>query len=86
MARRYAVIMGLVGLTVVLVRSAKNGSGVDASIGTALATMMIFAIVGAVVGAIAQTTVDESMRMRIERELREIAAARAAAEKAHGAT
>ena len=84
MARRYAVIMGLVGLTVVLLRAAKNGGGFEAAVGIGLAWMFLFAFIGGIVGSLAQTTVDESTRLRLQRELAELAAARAA-EQADGA-
>lgn len=82
MARRYAVIMGLIGLTVVVLRAAKNGGSFETAVLHGLGWMALFAIIGGVIGALAQTTVDEAMRLRVDRELAEIAAARAAAEQA----
>ncbi len=85
MARRYAVIMGLLSLTVVLLRAAKNGGGFETTVGVALGWMALFTLIGGIVGSLAQTTVEESMRLRISRELAEIAAARAAADQAEAA-
>ncbi len=69
MARTYAGILALVGLIVVLLRAMKDGAGVDGTILQAIAVMALLAVVGLVVGAIAQMTVEESMRTRLQAEL-----------------
>ncbi|MCA9236419.1 MAG: hypothetical protein KDA44_13180 [Planctomycetales bacterium] len=78
MARQYAVIMGLIGLSVVVLRAAKNGGGFENAVIHGVGWMGMFALIGGVIGALAQHTVDGAIRLRVERELKEIAAARAA--------
>ena len=82
MARHYAGIMGLIGLTVVMLRAVKNGGSLETAVVQGGGWMALFAIIGGVVGAVAQTTVDEAFRLRMEKELADMAAARAAAEQA----
>jgi len=67
--RTYAVIMALVGMNVILMRAIKNDAGMDSTILSAIAWMVVLGLVGAVVGALAKTTVDESVRTKIEAEL-----------------
>ena len=69
MARSYAGILGLLGMIVVLLRAVKDGSGFEGTVPQAVAWMIALALVGAVVGAIAEWTVEESVRYRIEKEL-----------------
>ncbi len=69
MARRYAGIMALVGMSVVLFRALKNGDGFESAVVSALSWMGTLGVVGLVVGAIAQATVDESVRHRMEQQL-----------------
>lgn len=68
MARTYAGILGLVGMSTVLLRALKSGSAGGAA-GAALAWLAILAAVGWFVGAIAETTIVESVRRRLEDEL-----------------
>ncbi|MBX3426536.1 MAG: hypothetical protein KF688_12715 [Pirellulales bacterium] len=86
MARRYAVIMGLVSLTVVLLRAFKNGGSLETAVFAGLSWMAIFAVLGGIVGTLAQTTIEDSIRVRIEADLRDIAAARAAGGHANATT
>jgi hypothetical protein len=69
MARKYAAVMALVGMSVVLVRALKNGASVESAVVTALSTMAILGLVGMIVGAVAQSTVDEAVRSQMERDL-----------------
>ena len=69
MARTYAAILSLVGMQVVLLRAMKSGAGFDGTILNAMAWMALLGVVGFVIGAIAQQTVDESVRIKIETEL-----------------
>lgn len=69
MARTYAGILALVGMIVVLLRALKEGAGVDGTTLQAIAVMALLAVVGFVVGAIAQMTVEESIRTRLQAEL-----------------
>ena len=69
MARAYAATMGHLAMAVTLLRGAKEGAGVEATVLTAVIAMAALAAVGAVIGAIAQQTVDESVRQRLEQEI-----------------
>ncbi len=69
MARSFAGIMGLLGMIVVLLRAVKGGSGLETAVPQALLWTMMLTIVGAIVGAIAERTVDESVRAKLEEEL-----------------
>jgi hypothetical protein len=61
--------MALVGMTAVLLRALRSGAGIESTIGSALSWMATLGLVGLIVGAIAQATVDESVRVHMEREL-----------------
>ena len=69
MARRYAGILALVGMSVVLIRSLKNGASVESAVMASLGGMLALGLVGMIVGAVAQATVEESVRSQIERDL-----------------
>ena len=68
-ARTYAGILALVGMLCVLFRALKNGAGFDGTILQALAMMGLLASVGLMVGAIAEATIDESVRKRMQAEI-----------------
>jgi hypothetical protein len=69
MARKYAGILALVGMSVVLIRSLKNGATVESAVMASLGGMLVLGLVGMIVGAVAQATVEESVRSQIERDL-----------------
>jgi hypothetical protein len=69
LARRYAAILANIAMTAVLLRAWKNGVGLEAAAVSALFWMALLALVGGLVGSLAQATVDESVRQRIEQEL-----------------
>jgi NhaP-type Na+/H+ or K+/H+ antiporter len=56
-------------MLVVLFRALKDGAGFDGTILTALMTMGVLAAVGLVIGAIAEATIEESVRKRMQAEL-----------------
>ena len=69
MARKYACIMASLGMTLVLLRAVKSGHGFESTLMTALFWMISLGMVGMLVGAIARSTVDESVRQRMQTEL-----------------
>jgi hypothetical protein len=69
MARKYAAVMALVGMSVVLVRALRGGASVESAVMTALSTMAVMGLVGLVIGAVAQATIDEAVRSQMERDL-----------------
>jgi hypothetical protein len=75
MARRYAGILALVGMSVVLIRSLKNGASVESAVMASLGGMLALGLVGMIVGAVAQATVEEAVRSQIERDLARSSAA-----------
>ena len=60
-----------VGLTQIP-RGALHGAGVETTITTATLSLILFAFLGLVLGSIAQSTVDEAVRRRIEQQLTEL--------------
>jgi hypothetical protein len=61
--------MALVGMSAVLVRAFKNGNAFEAAVISSLQWMVIFGVIGLVVGAIAQSTIDDAVRLQMERDL-----------------
>lgn len=72
MARTYAGVLGLLGWAVALLRGALVGAGLEGTITSAIASMIALAAVGGVVGAIAEATVDEAVRTRLQSQLAEL--------------
>lgn len=68
-ARTYAGILALVGMQVVFCRAIKNGAGFEGTVLQALATMVFLGAVGFVLGTIAQLTVDDAVKIRLQSEL-----------------
>ncbi len=69
MGRIYAGILGPLAMVVMICRGIKNSAGLEGTLTLAIAALAIYAIVGSVLGQIAQATVDESVRQKIERQL-----------------
>jgi hypothetical protein len=69
MGRVYAGVLGTLAMAVVICRSALDGGGAEGTLTMAIVAMIVFAIVGSVLGQIAQATIDESVRYKLEREL-----------------
>jgi len=74
--------MALLGMNVVLLRALKDSAGLDGTVVHGVVWMVLLGAVGWIVGAIAQTTVDESVRIKIEAELAAVNAPRQEAAKA----
>ena len=75
MGRIYAGILGPLAMAIVLCRGLKDSGGVEGTLTLAIARLAAFAVVGSVLGQIAQATVDESVRLKIEQQLAPRAAA-----------
>jgi hypothetical protein len=69
MSRLYAGILGPLAMSVAICRGWLEAAGVEGTLTMATVSLVAFAIVGAVLGHIAQTTVDESVRAKLERQL-----------------
>jgi len=69
MGRVYAGILGSLAMTVVICRGWLASGGVEGTLALATNYLLLFAIVGAILGHIAQATIDESVRARLEQQL-----------------
>ncbi|MGD9632070.1 MAG: hypothetical protein AB7G28_25025 [Pirellulales bacterium] len=69
MGRIYAGILGPLAMTVIIVRGIKDSAGIEGTLTIAIVALTAYAILGAVLGRIAQATVDESVRWKIEQQL-----------------
>jgi hypothetical protein len=56
-------------MTVATCRGWLGAAGVEGTLNTAVVSLIAFAGVGALVGHIAQSTIDESVRAKLERQL-----------------
>ncbi|MEX2317652.1 MAG: hypothetical protein WD669_10910 [Pirellulales bacterium] len=75
MGRIYAGILGPLAMTVVICRGWLDSGGVEGTLTLATISLAGFAVVGATLGHIAQTTIDQSVRTKLEQELNEPSAA-----------
>jgi hypothetical protein len=69
MSRLYAGILGPLAMSVAICRGWLGAAGVEGTLTMATICLVVFAIVGAILGHIAQTTIEESVQAKLEREL-----------------
>ena len=69
MGRVYAGILGPLAMAVVICRGWFGSSGVENTLGQATIYLAIFSVVGALIGQIAQSTIDESVRSKLQQQL-----------------
>ena len=69
MSRVYAGILGPLALTVVIFRGWLESGGVEGTLTLATINLILFAAVGAILGHLAQATIDESVRAKLEQQL-----------------
>ena len=69
MGRHYAGILGPLAMTVVICRGWLASGGVEGTLTLATLSLIGYSLVGAILGHIAQTTIDESVQAKLEREL-----------------
>jgi hypothetical protein len=69
MGRVYAGILGPLAMAVIICRGWLESGGVEGTLTLAILYLAVFALVGACLGYIAQTTIDESVRAKIEQQL-----------------
>lgn len=72
MARAYAGVLGSLGMAVVMLRGAIAGSGFEGTVANALPAVALLGAVGFFIGWIAEATIDESVRTRLEKQLAEL--------------
>jgi hypothetical protein len=82
MGRIYAGILGPLAMAVVICRGWLGSGGVEGTLTQATGYLALFAVVGAILGHIAQTTIDESVRTKLEQQLTDHAAQGAKTEAA----
>ena len=69
MGRVYAGILGPLAMAVVICRGFAGSSGVEGTLMQATLYLVLFAVVGAILGHLAQTTIDESVRAKLQSQL-----------------
>ncbi len=69
MGRIYAGVLGTLAMVVVLCRGVMGAGGVEGTLTMATLSMIAFAIIGSFLGYIAEATIEESVRFKIEQEL-----------------
>ena len=69
MGRMYAGILGPRAMAVVICRGWLGSGGVEGTLTLAALYLVIFSVVGALIGQIAQATIDESVRAKLQQQL-----------------
>jgi hypothetical protein len=69
MGRIYAGILGPLAMAVVICRGLASAGGVEGTLTAATLSLAAFAVLGAILGHLAQNTIDESVRTRLEQQL-----------------
>ncbi len=69
MSRVYAGILGPLAMAVVICRGWLASGGVESTLTLAVAYLVVFSVVGALIGQLAQSTIDESVRSRLQQQL-----------------
>jgi hypothetical protein len=69
MGRVYAGILGPLAMAVVICRGWLMSAGVEGTLSLATVYLVAFSLVGAVIGHLAQATIDESVRAKLQQQL-----------------
>lgn len=69
MGRAYAGVLGYLAAAVTFTRGVIASGGIEGTMLSAIAALVIFAIIGFVLGTIAQVTVDQSVRQQLESQV-----------------
>jgi hypothetical protein len=69
MGRIYAGILGPLAMAVVICRGWLGSGGIEGTLTLATTYLVLFAALGAILGHLAQSTVDDSVRAKLEQEL-----------------
>ncbi len=77
MARAYAGVLGSLAVAVTFARGALLGAGFEGTVQTAVLAMLALAGVGLIVGQLAEATVDESIRHKLQAQIEAFEARRA---------
>ena len=71
MGRVYAGVLGPLAMAVVICRGCFGSGDVLSTLGQATLYLAIFSVLGALIGQIAQATIDESVRAKLQEQLNE---------------
>ncbi|QDT69734.1 hypothetical protein MalM25_26750 [Planctomycetes bacterium MalM25] len=77
MARAYAGMLGSLAVAVTFARGALLGAGFEGTAQTAVVAMLALAGVGLIVGQLAEATIDESVRQKLQTQIEHYEARRA---------
>ena len=69
MGRVYAGILGPLAMAVVICRGWLGSGGAVSTLSLAIVYLAVFSVVGALIGHLAQSTVDESVRAKLQQQL-----------------
>jgi hypothetical protein len=69
MGRAYAGILGPLAMAAVICRGWLDSGGVEGTLSLAMGWFVVFSVVGALIGHLAQATIDESVRSKLEQQL-----------------
>ncbi len=69
MGRIYAGILGPLAMVVIICRGIRDSAGVEGTLVLAIIVLAAYSIIGSILGQIAQATVDESVRQKLEQQL-----------------
>ncbi|HEX4414358.1 MAG TPA: hypothetical protein VH107_12065 [Lacipirellulaceae bacterium] len=69
MSRVYAGILGPLAMAVIICRGWLDSGGVEGTLWLATISLVGFSVVGALIGHLAQATIDESVRSKLEQQL-----------------
>jgi hypothetical protein len=65
----YAGVLGPLAMAVVIIRGWLGSGGAEDTLSLATLYLLLFSVVGALIGQIAQSTIDESVRAKLEQQL-----------------
>ena len=69
MGPSYAGILGTLAYVIVILRGFLQGYAVEGTIKLSILLLFVFAAIGYVIGKIAETTIEDSIRVQLQREL-----------------
>lgn len=69
MGPSYAGILGTLAYVIVILRGVLQGYAVEGTIKLSILLLFVFAAIGYVIGKIAETTIEDSIRVQLQREL-----------------
>ena len=67
--RTYAGILGLLAMAVVVVRGLLDRVDAESTLATAIISLAVFSAIGLLVGTIAESTVDEAVRQKLQQQI-----------------